>query len=137
MTSSAAFLAALGLAASFLPQELLARAGSPSDSFTTTLVQLAGASWLAFALTNWTARGTLVGGIYGRPIALGNFAHFAIAAIVLLKIVPRGQASAAIVGVTAAYCAFAAWFGYALFSAGPRAISPPASRPASAPPDRT
>jgi hypothetical protein len=123
MTSSAVFLAALGIGASFLPQELLARTASPADWLTTTIVQLAGAAWVGFALVNWTARGTLIGGIYGRPIALGNFAHFAIGAIVLLKIVPRGHAGSAFVAVTVLYSAFAVWFGYALFSAGPRATS--------------
>jgi hypothetical protein len=126
MTSSAVFLAALGLAASFLPQELLARAASPAGAFTTTIVQLAGAAWVGFALVNWTARGTLIGGIYGRPIALGNFAHFAIGAIVLLKIVPRVPAGAEVLALTALYAAFAGWFGYALFSAGPRSTASPA-----------
>lgn len=130
MTASAAFLATLGVSASFLPQELLARGGSPADWFATTIVQLAGAAWIGLALVNWAARGTLIGGIYGRPIALGNFAHFAIGAIVLLKIVPRGHAGAASIGVTVLYAGFAAWFGYALFSAGPRATSHPSSRPA-------
>jgi hypothetical protein len=126
MTSSAVFLAALGLGASFLPQELLARAGSPSDWLTITIVQLAGAAWVGLALMNWAARGTLIGGIYGRPIALGNFAHFAIGAIVLLKIVPRGHAGPASIAATVLYGAFAVWFGSALFSAGPRATSRPA-----------
>jgi hypothetical protein len=126
MSSSAVFLAALGIGASFLPQELLARGGSPADWFTTTVVQLAGAAWVAFALVNWAASGTLIGGLYGRPIALGNFAHFAIGAIVLLTIVPRGHAGTALLAATALYAAFAAWFGYALFSAGPRATSRPA-----------
>ena len=126
MRSSAVFLAALGVGASFLPQELLARAGSSTDWFPTTLVHLAGAAWIGLAMVNWTARGTLIGGIYGRPIALGNFAHFAIGAVVLVKVVPRGHASADLVALTALYCAFAAWFGYALFSGGPRATSRPA-----------
>ncbi len=129
MTASALLLAALGFGASFLPQELLARAGSPADGFTITLVQLAGASWIAGAAVNWTARGTLIGGIYGRPIGLGNFAQFMIGAIVLWKVVPRGHASAGLIALTVSYSVFAAWFGYALFSAGPRATSRPASAP--------
>jgi hypothetical protein len=126
MTSSAVCLGVLGVGASFLPQELLAHAASPADTFTIAIVQLAGAAWFGFALVNWAARGTLIGGIYGRPIALGNFAHFSIGAVVLLKIVPRVPATPEILGATALYTGFAAWFGYALFSAGPRATSPPA-----------
>lgn len=126
MMSSAIFLAGLGIGASFLPQELLARAGSPTDWLATTIVQLAGAALVGFALVNWTARGTLIGGIYGRPIALGNFGHFAIGAIVLMKIVSRSHAGVWLIAVTTFYAAFAGWFGYALFSAGPRATSRPA-----------
>jgi hypothetical protein len=126
MTASAAFLAVLGVGASFLPQELLTHAASPLDRFTITIVQLAGAAWVGLAAINWAARGTLIGGIYGRPIALGNFAHFAIGAIVLLKVIAGARAGAELLASAALYAAFAVWFGYALFSAGPRATSRPA-----------
>jgi len=39
-----------------------------------------------FAMINWTAKTSLLGWIYGRPIPIGNFAHYAIAALALLKI---------------------------------------------------
>jgi hypothetical protein len=126
MTSSAVCLAALGVGASFLPQELLAHAAVPVNAVTTTGLQLAGAILVGFALVNWTARGTLIGGVYGRPIALGNFAHFAIGAIVLVKILPGLHWCGEAIAAAGLYGAFAAWFGYALFSAGPRATSRPA-----------
>jgi hypothetical protein len=126
MTSSAVFLATLGLGASFLPRELLAHAASPANTATIAGIQLAGAVWVGFALVNWAARGTLIGGIYGRPIALGNFAHFAIGAIALVKGLPGLHWCGEAVAAAALYTAFAAWFGYALFSAGPRATSRPA-----------
>ena len=90
MTLSAAALAALGLGASFLPQEILGRAAMPADRFSVAVIQLAGALYIAFALLNWSAKGALLGGIYGRPIVLANFSHFAIGAIVLLKIAAVG-----------------------------------------------
>lgn len=119
MWSSAVFLAALGLAASFAPHELASYAGTPADAFTVTVIQLAGAAWIAFALVNWSARGTMLGGIYGRPIALGNFAHFAIGAIVLLKVAGKSGMESAGFAITAAYCVFAAAFGWALFVRDP------------------
>lgn len=123
MTSSAVFLGLLGLAASFLPQELMAQFGSSADWVTQVLVQLAGAAWFGYAMVNWTARGTLIGGIYGRPIALGNFTHFAIGAIALIKILTRVEGGGKLQVLAALYSGFALWFGYALFSGGPAATS--------------
>jgi len=115
MTLSAMFLALLGIGGSFAPGELAAYAGGTADSFAVTVTQLAGAAWLAFALVDWAARGSMMGGIYGRPIALGNFAHFVIGGIVLAKVTLHGPASAALVAVTAAYLLLAAAFGWVLF----------------------
>ena len=119
MTLSAAFLAALGVAASFLPQELLRSAGLPPDRFPVTIIQIAGALYIGFATLNWMAKGTLLGGIYGRPIVLANFTHFAIGAIVFVKLVAAGPIQGGW-PLVVAYAALAAWFGYVLFSPGPR-----------------
>jgi hypothetical protein len=121
MTLSAAVLAAFGLDASFLPQETLSRWGSTPDILTTAVMQIAGGLYVAFAVMNWSARGTLLGGIYGRPICLANFAHFAIGAIVLVKLVAVGHRTAAGLALTAIYSAFAVWFGSVLFGPGPSA----------------
>ncbi len=119
MSLGAAFLAGLGVAALFAPQELAAYAGATPDAFTTTVTQLAGAAWLAFALVNWAARGNMMGGIYGRPIALGNFAHFTIAGIVLAKVVLNGAGHGPLVAVAAGYVLLAAAFGWVVFVRDP------------------
>jgi hypothetical protein len=117
MTLSAAALAVLGVVASFMPQEILGRAGTPADRFTVTLIQLGGALYFGFAILNWTAKGTLLGGIYGRPIVLANFTHFVIGAIVLLE--GREPRAAALIVAATFYAVFAVWFGYVLFGRGP------------------
>ena len=117
MTLSAAFLAVLGISASFLPQELLELAGIVPDRFATAIVQTSGALYVGFALLNWMAKGALLGGIYGRPIVMANFAHFAIGAITLWK--AQGPAAAGLVVAATLYSVFAAWFGYVLFGPGP------------------
>ena len=117
MTLSAAFVAALGVAASFLPQEILGLAGIPPDRFAAAAVQIAGALYIGFALLNWSAKGTLLGGIYGRPIVMTNFTHFAIGAIVLWKV--PGPYAPGLLAAAAVYSVFAAWFGYVLFGPGP------------------
>jgi hypothetical protein len=120
MTLSAVALAALGISASFLPQEILSRAAMPPDRFAVALIQVAGALYVGFAMLNWSAKGALLGGIYGRPIVLANFAHFAVGAIALFKIVVLGQLHVEAAILTAVYALFAAWFGFVLFGPGPR-----------------
>lgn len=85
LTASAIALAAAGIAATFLPHELLRAAGSTPSGFLPVLVQLLGALLFAFAMVNWTARGSLIGGIYNRPVAIGNLTHFVIGALGLAK----------------------------------------------------
>jgi hypothetical protein len=120
MTLSAALNAALGVAASFMPQEILHYAGASVDPFSVSIIQLAGALYIGFALLNWSARGALLGGIYGRPIGLANFAHFAIAAIMLAKLALDGERAAALLGGTVVYAIAAVWFGLVVFGSGPK-----------------
>jgi hypothetical protein len=115
MTTSAIFMALLGLSASFLPQELLAFANAEVGRFAIVLVQVTGALYLGFALLNWMARGVLIGGIYSRPLALGNFMHFAVATTVLAKVLVTEFSLFTMVGVSI-YAVFAAWFALVLFT---------------------
>jgi len=113
--SSAVVMAAAGLAASFLPHELATRLGSQATPSIAVLVQLFGALLFAFALVNWTAKGSPLGGIYGRPIALGNLAHFMIGGLALLKSALNGADDPLIIGAGVVYIGFAIAFGFALF----------------------
>jgi hypothetical protein len=119
LTMTAVFLAILGLGASFLPDEILAFLGAPQQGALTVLVQLLGAHYLAFALLNWMAKDSLIGGIYNRPAAMGNFGHFAIGAIVLLKGAIAGQTPGIIWIVCGFYVLFAGWFGAIIFFGSP------------------
>ena len=116
LTLSAAFTAALGVAASFIPAGILAHVESTPDWFAVLVLQVAGALYLGFAILDWMARGNLTGGIYGRPIALANFMQFAVVAIVLVKIVMTGRSEAWLLAGTAADALFAAWWGLVLFT---------------------
>src|SRR5690349_3179780 len=66
MIASALVMAVLGFAATFLPQEILARLGLPADGALPLVVQLTGALYLSFAMLNWTAKESVIGGIYNR-----------------------------------------------------------------------
>ncbi len=91
MAASALFMGCLGVAASFLPQEILTWIGAPSQGALPLLVQLGGALYVGFAMVNWMAKANLLGGIYNRAVAMGNFAHFFIGATVLIKGLLAGQ----------------------------------------------
>ncbi len=123
MTVTAALLAVGGLACSFAPQELLGGLGDVGASASPALVlgvQALGAAWLGFALLDWNARGAPFGGIYGRPVALGNFLHFAVIALALAK--DAGAAPlAGVLIATAIAAALAIGFGLLLFGPAPRA----------------
>jgi hypothetical protein len=46
---------------------------------------LLAALYFATAMMNWTARGSLLGGIYQRPVGIANLTHFVIGALALLR----------------------------------------------------
>ena len=85
MTVTSLALGLAGVLALFLPHELLAVLAVPLTNPLPVLVQLLGVLYLAFALTNWTAKDSAIGGVYARPVSLGNFAHFTIGALTLAK----------------------------------------------------
>ena len=120
---SAIFLALLGLATSYFPEKVLQTHGTVPDNAPLLLIQMMGALYLGFAILNWTARGVLMGGIYARPLALGNFLHFAMVGVMLIK-------AAITFGViqlaTSAFVfsVFAIWFGVVLFTSPVRRPQP-------------
>jgi hypothetical protein len=118
MASSALFLGALGITASFFSHELLRFAGATVQTATVLLVQVCGALYVGFAFLNWYMRGFVIGGIYNRPLALANLLHFAVVAVTLVKAAPALD-SVLVWIVTGAYIVFATWFGLVLFSAAP------------------
>ncbi|HLT28972.1 MAG TPA: hypothetical protein VK013_02955 [Myxococcaceae bacterium] len=89
MVSSAVFLLLCGAGATFLPAELLQALGTPATAGAVVLVQIGGAAVLGFAMLNWMSRGSVLGGIYGRPLIVGNLLHFGaggIGAVKLLRV---------------------------------------------------
>lgn len=123
MMISAVFLGALGVVTSFAPERVLGVHGTVPDNATLLLVQMMGALYLGFAILNWSARGVLIGGIYSRPLALGNFLHFVMVAITLIKAALAFQVMQLAISA-AVFTAFAAWFGLVLFRSPGAAAKP-------------
>ncbi len=110
MISSSIFLASIGILLTFLPNEIIFSLGLAT---TTVSLQLMGALYLGFAMINWMAKGAPIGGIYNKPIAIGNLMHFGVGAIALVKIVSNIHAhSEIIISLTVVYVIFASLFAY-------------------------
>jgi hypothetical protein len=116
LISSALLLAAVGVALSFLPQEVVGALGEAPRPPVIVLAQLAGAMAMGWAFMNWMARGQRLGGIYNRPLALANFLHFFAGAMVLLRVAASGHAGAIEQGLVVPYVLLAVWWGAAMFT---------------------
>ena len=114
MTSSALFMGLLGLSVSFLPQEIMRTAGVDPAVLPLLLLQILGALLLAFAMINWMAKDILIGGIYSRPVAVGNFMHFVVGALALIKGVMKNQ-DMVVLAAAIIYTIFAILFAVVLF----------------------
>jgi hypothetical protein len=59
------------------------------------------------------AKKSLIGGIYNKPIALGNFMHFLVGAFALIKIISKIQIHIEfVISLTIVYTIFAILFAY-------------------------
>jgi hypothetical protein len=65
------------------------------------------------------ARGSPMGGIYGRAVVLGSQVHFVVGAAALLR--HEGAASSGALAITAFYVLGAVLYAYLLFARGVRA----------------
>ncbi|MBL6449959.1 hypothetical protein JMN32_26840 [Fulvivirga sp. 29W222] len=85
LASSAIFLGSIGLATSFFPQEMLAIIDLAETRISVLLVQILAAQFMGFGMLNWMAQGNMLGGIYYRPVTMGNLVHFGVGAIGIIK----------------------------------------------------
>lgn len=113
-----------GLALTFAPRELLSGLGGPPSAVTVLLGQLFGAALLGLAYLSWLQRYTKVGGIYGRPILLGNLT-FAMPAFFAAARAWRHEGGTVLLASTVVLGAIAVAFGLRVFSPGRVAGSEP------------
>ncbi|CAN5365431.1 hypothetical protein BH11BAC3_BH11BAC3_35380 [soil metagenome] len=110
------FMALPGLAATFLPKEILNYVALNSTILPALAVQITGALYLGFAVMNWMAKAVLIGGIYARPLAIGNFMHFLVGGLALIKIAWNNSVHLYIWISAVLYFLFAVSFGMVAFS---------------------
>ena len=113
MTSSALILGLAGVFALFVPEVLLPAAAGT----TSVLVQLMGALYFSFALMNWTAKDSAIGGIYARPVSLANFSHFFSGMLLLLKYQLSNEINLFVVAALVVYAVYAVCFYWLVFRA--------------------
>lgn len=122
MISSCIFLAAVGVTLTFIPDEIILSLNVKPDPIITLSFQLLGALYLGFAMLNWMAKGSLIGGIYNKPITIGNFMHFGVGALALVKLIPETQNNLEItIPLVIVYVIFTILFGY-VFRTNPSII---------------
>lgn len=113
MTASALFLAIIGLFFSFLPNEVLNYLNVEGNIITILFLKMLSALYLGFGILNWMAKGTLIGGIYNKPIVIGNLMHFGVGAIALVKVISKIKTyHEIIISITGLYVIFAILFFY-------------------------
>ncbi len=88
--------------------------GEPMAGTGPLLVQLLGALYLGFGMLNWMSKGVVMGGIYARPLVMGNLLHFFAGAMALLKQTQAGTPEA-FWGLAVIYVLLAVLFGVTMF----------------------
>jgi hypothetical protein len=81
------------------------------------LAALLGAGLLGLGAMNWTARASLLGGIYGRAVVVGSQTQFFVGTLVLLKYVLTGSRPPAWWILTGFYVVGCALYTYLLWGA--------------------
>jgi Na+-driven multidrug efflux pump len=116
MIAAACMTGIIGALLLFLPEEIANFFHLPEMTAGSLLfIQVTGALYFGFAILNWLAKANLIGGIYSRPVAAGNFVHFIIGGLSLGKgYMSTGEP--VILVAAAIYSVFAILFGYVIFT---------------------
>jgi len=115
MSTSALLLGIMGMAATFAPREILGSLGVAPMVITQLMVQILGALYLGFASMNWMMRDGIIGGIYNRPVVIGNLTHFLVAAMAMLRVVTDSPSGRSLWPVAVVYAGYTLAFGVLLF----------------------
>ena len=102
----------------FAPDEVVRYLGNERSDALIAILQLMGGMFIGKATLNWTAKDFVIGGIFSRPLTLGNFTHFLVGSLVLLKCPLLRQGDVLCVAFFALYSLFAIAFGYLVFGLG-------------------
>ena len=114
MSASAVVLGMTGVILSFFPQEITVSLGMGETA--AIVLQVLGALYFGFAMINWMAKANMIGGIYSRPVAVGNLAHFMMGSLALIKVAVTSAGPGYLWVAAVTYSIFAVLFGYVFFA---------------------
>ena len=117
MIISAVFLAVNGFGFSFFPNEISVLVTNDDNHFFILILQILGALYLGFSYLNWMSKNSLIGGIYNKPLLIGNLLHFLTASMALIKLAFKSENNLQLIlSYTIIYCLFTLFFGYVFFT---------------------
>ena len=83
------------------------------------ILQILGALYFGFSIINWLSKDNLIGGIYSKPLLMGNLLHFFTASMTLIKFALKVETNIQLIfSYTMIYCLFTLFFGY-VFTSNP------------------
>ena len=116
VAAAAIYLLLVGALCLFLPEKVGAQFGAGANA-PLLLIQVLGSACLGLGLLDWVSRHSMVGGIYGRPLVIGNLVHFVCGALVFARSLMDAQTAMTWIGL-AVYSVFAIAFGALLLGRG-------------------
>ncbi|QSE98540.1 hypothetical protein [Fulvivirga lutea] len=111
ITPYSVLLCLVGVSLLFMGDEITEVADLPQSDIHTILIA---SLMFGFGLVNWHSKNLTVGGIYGRPLVIGNLAHCLIGSISFVKLAYKNP-SALIVILACIYSVFALLFTYLMY----------------------
>jgi hypothetical protein len=124
LSFSAVVLFVGGGAAMFAPQELAPLIGLDASRGLPMAIQLIGSGLLGFAVVNWMSRRNRIGGIYARPIAMGNLLFFTTGALTIGKATTERHVAIGLIVLCAVFALFAVSFAWLAFAHDPLSGEP-------------
>jgi hypothetical protein len=117
MIISAIFLAVNGFGFTFFPNEIAGLLINDDNYIFILILQILGALYLGFSILNWMSKASLIGGIYNKPILIGNLLHFFTASMALIKLTFKVETNLQLIfSYTIIYSLFTLFFGYVFFT---------------------
>ena len=117
MIISAIFLAVNGFGFTFFPNEISVLLINDDNHIFILILQILGALYLGFSILNWMSKTNLIGGIYSKPLLIGNLLHFFTASMALIKLAFKVETNLQLIfSYTIIYSLFTLFFGYVFFT---------------------
>lgn len=91
MIASSLFLGILGVLLTFLTQEIAEIIHFKSGKISFLILQILGSAYLGLAILNWMTKNNLIGGIYSRPLLIGNLIHFLVSSFALFRMIKHSE----------------------------------------------